>query len=116
WFESLAARLRDSDEPLDVARAFRDLRVALAHGTIVAAVALALARFASRRRALAGVLATAFLVIDLCVANAYHVVSVPQSAFEGTPLALEKIREAERADPSPGPFRVQHVGHWWPGS
>src|SRR3712207_7170520 len=37
-----------------------------------------------------------------------------QAAFEATPRALEVIREAERADPAPGPFRIQRVGQWWP--
>jgi hypothetical protein len=113
-FDRLAESLRSSDEPLDVARALADLRVALGHGAVVGAAALGLCGLAARRPVLAGVLAVAGLTLDLAAANAYHVVTVPQSAFEGTPRALEQIREAERANPSPGPFRIQRVGRWWP--
>ncbi len=56
------------------------------------------------------------LIVDLSIANAYHVVTVPQDAFEGTPKALEVIRAAEKANPSDGPFRIQRVGQWWPTS
>jgi hypothetical protein len=115
-FDGLAGRLRSSDEPLDVARAIDDIRDALGHGALVAAIALGLARFATRRPAFAGSFAIALMCLDLGLANAYHVVTVPQSAFEGTPRALELIREAERASPAPGPFRVQRVGRWWPVS
>jgi hypothetical protein len=114
WFEGLAKTLRSSDEPLDVARALADIRAALGHGAVVAAFSLGLAGLAARRPALAGVIAVGGLALDLCLANAYHVVTVPQSAFEGTPRALEVIREAEREKPAPGPFRVQRVGRWWP--
>lgn len=114
WFDGLAETLRSSDEPLDVVRALAEIRAALGHGAAVAAVALGLAVLAARRPTLAGAIAVGGLVLDLCLANAGHVVTVPQAAFEGTPRALEVIREAERADPSPGPFRVQRVGRWWP--
>ncbi|MBX6312667.1 MAG: YfhO family protein [Isosphaeraceae bacterium] len=114
WFDGLAEVLQSSDEPLDVVRALADLRAALGHGAVAAAVALGLAVLAARRPARAGVVAIGMLVLDLCLANAYHVVTVPQAAFEGTPRALEVIRDAERANPSPGPFRVQRVGRWWP--
>ncbi|HEX8199156.1 MAG TPA: YfhO family protein, partial [Isosphaeraceae bacterium] len=113
-FDRLAETLRTTDEPLDVARAIADLRAGLAHGTVVAAGALGLVVLAARRPAPAGAIAVGGLMLDLCLANAGHVVTVPQAAFEGTPRALEAIRDAERADPSPGPFRVQRVGRWWP--
>ncbi|WP_435018172.1 hypothetical protein TA3x_000118 [Tundrisphaera sp. TA3] len=114
WFDALALRLRASDEPLDAARAIADIRSALVHGVAVAAFALGVATLAARRPRLAGAVAVLGLGCDLVMANAHHVITVPQSAFEGTPRALELIREAERADPSPGPFRVQRVGRWWP--
>ena len=116
WFDRLGETLHSSDEPLDVPGALGDIRKALGHGAAVAAAALGLAVLAPRRPGLAGVMAVVGLTLDLVLANAYHVVTVPQSAFEGTPRALEVIREAERANPSPGPFRVQRVGRWWPAS
>jgi hypothetical protein len=114
WFDGPAATLRSTDEPLDVARALADLRAAIGHGAVVAAVALGLAVLAARRPTTAGLIAVAGLMLDLGLSNAYHVVTAPQSAFEGTPRALELIREAERANPSPGRFRIQRVGRWWP--
>lgn len=114
WFDRLGEALRLSDEPLDVARAVADLRAAIVHGALVAAFASALAVLAARRPGPAGVVAVVGLTLDLVLANAYHVVTVPQSAFEGTPRALEVIEKAEQANPSPGPYRVQRVGRWWP--
>ena len=114
WFDGLAQRLGSSDEPLDVVRALADIRGALGHGAVAGAVALGIACLASRRPATAEVIAVAALALDLTYANTYHVVTVPQSLFEETPRALEIIREAERANPAPGPFRVQRVGRWWP--
>ncbi len=52
--------------------------------------------------------------LDLGAANSRHVVTVPQSAFEGTPRVWKVIEEAEKADPAPGPFRVQRLSIWWP--
>jgi hypothetical protein len=114
WFDVLAETLRSSDEPLDVARAMAELRAGIAHGAIVLALALGIVWLAPRRPALAGWVAALGLALDLGIANAYHVLTVPQSAFEGESLALEVIRQAEAANPSPGPYRVQRVGRWWP--
>jgi hypothetical protein len=113
-FEGLSARLRGSDEPLDVARAVADIRTALVHGAVAAAAALSLAVLARRRPLPAGLAAVAVLTLDLVLANAYHVVTVPQAIFEEPPRALELILAAERASPAPGPYRVQRVGRWWP--
>lgn len=114
WFNALADGLRKSDEPLDVARAVWDLRAGITHGIVAGVVVCGLIFLARRRPGPAGALAVSALMLDLVWANAYHVVTVPQSAFEGTPRALEVIREAERANPSPGPFRVGRIGGWWP--
>jgi hypothetical protein len=54
------------------------------------------------------------LTLDLGAASSCRVVTVPQSAFEGPPRVWKLIEEAERADPSPGPFRVQRLSIWWP--
>lgn len=115
-FNRLADTLRHSDEPLDTARAVLDLRLGLARGALAAAVSIGLLTLAARRPRLAGSLAVLTLWVDLGLSGTLHVVTVPQSAFEGAPRALELIRAAERAGPSPGPFRVQHVGRWWPSS
>lgn len=113
-FERLAATRVNSDEPIDVERALADLRTALLHGVVVFGVVFGVLRQAERRPAPAGVSAVIVLVADLCVANAYHVVSVPQAAFEGVPRALAMIQEAEASSPASGPYRVARVGRWWP--
>ncbi|WP_165066220.1 YfhO family protein [Paludisphaera rhizosphaerae] len=115
-FNALADSLRNSDEPLNVARAVWDLRAGITHGVVAGVVVCGLILLARRRPRLAGGLAVSVLMLDLVWANAYHVVTVPQDAFEGTPKALEVIREAEQANPSPGPFRVGRIGAWWPSN
>ena len=116
WFDGLARSLRASDEPLDVARAIHDLRAGIVHGSVALALVLVVLMLAPRRPRLAGAMAIVGLSLDLIAANAYHVVHVPQSVFEETSRALEIIRDAERANPAPGPFRVQRVGRWWPNA
>jgi hypothetical protein len=114
WFDGLAETLKSSDEPLDVGRALAEIRAALWHGAVAAAFALAVTWLVPQRLGWARVLAVAGLMLDILLANAPRVVTAPQSAFEGTPRALELIREAERANPASGPFRIQRVGGWWP--
>ena len=113
-FEWLAATRANSDEPVDVERALADLRAALLHGVVVFGICDRVIRHAARRPAFLGVVAVIVLMVDLCVANAYHVVSVPQAAFEGTPRALAIIAAAEKEQPAAGPYRVERVGRWWP--
>ncbi len=100
--------------PLDVNGAIVDLRIAIGLGVFNSVVAWVLAAMASRRSGLAASIAVGVLACDLGLANARHVLSVPQSTFEGTPRILRIIQDAERADPSPGPFRFQRIGNWWP--
>ncbi len=54
------------------------------------------------------------MTADLALANARLVWTVPQAAFEAPPEAARLIEEAERADPSPGPFRVHRLPDWFP--
>jgi hypothetical protein len=62
----------------------------------------------------AGLAAVAMLTIDLAVANAPLVITVPQADFDREPAVVRAIRDAERAGPSPGPFRVQRLPSWVP--
>ena len=114
WLGEVAGVLRSINGPLDVEGAIADLRAALAHGGLTLAAALIIVISAPRRPALAGAFAVVALSIDLGLANARHAATVPQSTFEGTPRILKAIREAEKADPSPGPFRVERLGSWTP--
>jgi hypothetical protein len=101
--------------PRDPVGAFRELCAGLGQGTAVQVSALVLVWFVARgpqqRRAAAiGVLLVS--TADLALANAPHVLTVPQALFEETPRAVELIAEAERRDPSPGPFRVHRMPYW----
>jgi hypothetical protein len=100
--------------PLDAAGSANVLLRALAHGTVVLLIALAIALTARRRPRLAGSLALIVLTADLAVANSELVLSLPQAVFETEPRVLTVIKEAERANPSPGPFRVHRMPVWNP--
>jgi hypothetical protein len=100
--------------PADVAAAWAETQRALAHGAVAFAALLALARWAPRRPRLMGTLALVVVTADLAAANARLVWTAPQAVFEGPAEAARRIEEAERADPSPGPFRVHRMPAWAP--
>jgi hypothetical protein len=100
--------------PFDAAGALGDLRAALAHGSAAVGLAMALAVWAPRAPKAAGVVALLGLTADLALANARHIRTVPQSEFETRPRVLSVIEAAERAEPSPGPFRVYRMTPWSP--
>ncbi len=112
WFGSLA--IPSLFGPLDPGRAIADLLAALGQGGAVLAASAALIALAGRRPGLAGPLAVAALAVDLALANAPIVRAVPQADFEATPKALRLIAEAEKLDPSPGPYRVHRQPEWGP--
>jgi hypothetical protein len=100
--------------PLDVPGAVFDTQMALIHGALVLGASAGLIVLARRRAELAGSLAVVLLAVDLAVANAPLIKTVPQSDLEGTPRVLQIIAEAERADPSPGPYRIHRMPIWSP--
>jgi hypothetical protein len=102
--------------PLDVPGALADLRRGLIQGALALALAFALAASAARRPRLAGLVALAGLAADLAVADRPLIMTVPQAAYEGTPRIQAVIEGAERANPSPGPFRVYRLTPWSPVS
>lgn len=63
---------------------------------------------------LAGLLAVLLLAVDLALANSDLIQTVPQSDFEFTPKVLKLIDEAEKLNPSPGPFRIHRMPIWNP--
>ena len=100
-----------------MARAIEEAAAALAHGVVVQAAWWGLLVLAPRRPRLGAAGGGGVAAGETwCLANAGHVVLVPQEAFEGVPKALEVIERAERESPSEGPYRVQRVGAWWPAS
>jgi hypothetical protein len=86
----------------------------LGHALFVLPVGLVLIRLASRRPHLAGAAALVLLTVDLAVANSRFVLTVAQPSFDTPSDALRVIAEAERNDPSPGPFRIHRPVRWYP--
>ena len=54
------------------------------------------------------------MTVDLGLANAPLIKTVPQADFEETPKVLRLIAEAEKRDPSPGPYRIHRMPIWNP--
>lgn len=100
--------------PLDARGAVSEMQFGLAQGAAVLAFALFVAFRGHRRAGLAGTAALLVLTLDLGFANARYVLTVPQALFEGTPRVLSLIEEAEKSDPSSGPFRIHRMPIWNP--
>jgi hypothetical protein len=100
--------------PFDAAGGYRETLRALGQGTVVMAGAAVVIGLARRLPVAAGVAAIGLLAVDLGLAGRDLVMTVPQSIFEGEPEALRVIREAERDDPSPGPYRIHRMPLWEP--
>jgi hypothetical protein len=100
--------------PIDLPASLAWTWRALIHGAVLFAAGLGLATLAPRRPRLAGMLALVVMTLDLGVANARLIWTVPQATFEGTPRIARLIDDAEKADPSPGPFRIHRMPLWYP--
>jgi hypothetical protein len=100
--------------PLDAVGAVNQALWALVQGGTVYAAGTALASWAVRRPSLAGAGALVLVMTDLALAGYRIVWTVPQDVLETTPLVARLIDRAEKADPSPGPFRIHRVEQWHP--
>ena len=100
--------------PLDAPAAVGEWLRGTGHGAITLTLSLIVLAGSVRRAGLAGMAAITLLVVDLAVANAHLVIAIPQVDFEKESAVLRAIREAERADPSPGPFRIHRLPSWVP--
>ena len=65
---------------------------------------------------LASSCALLLVTADLALANGGLIWTVPQADFEAPPEAAVQIAAAERALPSPGPFRIHRMANWLPPS
>ena len=102
--------------PPDVAAAWAETRRSLAHGTFLYTAGFILS-LASRRLNGKAWLGPALLVvttIDLATAGARLIWTAPQALFDAPSEVARQIAEAERADPSPGPFRIHRLSSWVP--
>ncbi len=101
--------------PLDAPGAAGAVVRGLGHGAVALSASLAiLIGSMGRRRAAATAMAMALVTADLAVAHAPLIIAIPQADFEREPEVLEAIRAAERAEPGPGPFRIQRLPSWVP--
>ena len=100
--------------PLDIPGALRATRRSLIHGAIVLALGLGLTNLAPRWPRRAGAAALVALVLDLGVANAGMIWSVPQALYDAPSQVARLIAVQEQQDPSPGPFRIHRQPHWMP--
>jgi hypothetical protein len=105
---------RSSFGPNDFDGALVDLKGALVHGAIVQAIGFVVAVWAWRRAGLAGAVVLLVVTIDLAVANARNVLTVPQHLFDTKPRVIELIEAAERDNPARGPFRIHRMPIWEP--
>ena len=114
-----AAQFSSAFGPFDAEGAFGELARALAHGSVVFAIALALAVWGRRRPATAGAIALVVMSADLAAANARYVLTVPQALFDATPRVVAIIEAAEReaagrGEAMPRPFRIHRMPLWAP--
>ena len=102
--------------PFDPSGALSATRDGLTHGILALVATLAvilLARFRPRSACVAALLV---LTVDLALGNGRFVHTVPQSLVDlkNVPEALERIAQAERDDPSAGPYRIHRMPIWEP--
>jgi Bacterial membrane protein YfhO len=112
WFEG--SKQMTLFGPLDPAATMLDIQLALIQGFLALATAVGLLILARRRLELAGALAVVLLSVDLAAVNSVYIKTAPQSDFERVPKVARLIAEAERLDPSPGPYRVHRMPVWNP--
>ena len=98
----------------DAPGAVLDSEIALLQAAFVLAATAGLLVLAHRRAELAGTLAVLLLTVNLGLVNPALVKTVPQSEFEKIPRVVQLIAEAEKLDPSPGPYRVHRMPIWNP--
>ena len=102
--------------PLDPVAGYRAIIRSLGQAAIVFGLGLLLTLLVRDRPALAGALAMILMTADLAAANSRYILTVPQSLYDTRPEAVKAIEDAERADRSPGPFRIHRVRGWHPRS
>ena len=100
--------------PFNAKSGFAAIERALFQSTIVVSVGLAVVKLVRTHARLAGACVLVVAAVDLTVANARYVLTVPQAVMDERPAALKVIDAAERANPTSGPFRVHRMARWGP--
>jgi hypothetical protein len=114
WNAAPLAKGRSPWGPFDARGALWDLQVALGHGTLLFVLGIVVLRLATHRPAAASAAILVLVTGDLLVANAGLVKTIPASELHGTPETLRIIQDAERANPSSGPYRIHRMPLWSP--
>jgi hypothetical protein len=110
----IAARASATTGPFVSAAAFAQSAQSCVHALAGFGCAVALILLGRMRPRLVGVLAVGVLAIDLAIAQAPLIWTVPQVLFDTPPQAVQAIAEAERREPTGGPFRVHRPTVWHP--
>ena len=100
--------------PLKVTGALADVSRSLVHAAVMMCACLLLFRWARRSPQFAGVAAVGLLTLDLALANAHLIHTVPQRVFDARPRALDVIERAETREPARGPYRIHRMPNWAP--
>jgi hypothetical protein len=100
--------------PVDPRQALSTTVSGLIQGGVLFTLAFGLAVRVQRCPRLAGAGALVLTALDLGIANAPLVWTVPQAEFDRPSRSADGIASAERKDPSPGPFRVHRVEMLFP--
>ncbi len=108
------SHLQSGFGPLDIEGSYRVLRGAFTQGVVVFGVGMLLTWRGARWPGLSGILVLLVMSFDLGCANARHVITVPQALFETEPKVIKLLAEAERKDPTGGPYRVHRMPLWDP--
>jgi hypothetical protein len=112
WFGG--ARIVSIFGPFEADRAYAAIVKSLGHAGLVYGFGLVLLILVRSFPRTAGVLLLILATIDLAAANTRYVLTVPQSLLESKSTVLQKIEEAERDRPAPGPFRIHRMPLWNP--
>jgi hypothetical protein len=102
--------------PFDPQGVWADMLRSSAHAAIASALALALIIRAGRRPLLAGSAAILILAVDLSVANAGLIFTLPQADFDRQSGASRILREAEGPRRPGGRPRIFRMGGWAPSA
>jgi hypothetical protein len=100
--------------PFDAAGTMHDVQLCLIQQTVIFGACAIVMAYATRRTAAIKAAAVALLTADLIFASAWLVRTVPVEEFHVVPELLRRIQEAEKANPSDGPYRVHRMPLWDP--
>jgi hypothetical protein len=112
-FSRLAELGRSAFGPFDVVGTLGGIRSAVMHGTVASVAVLFALTSVFRCKSICISYLIILISIDLILANRDSIIAVPQEVFDSNPKVLKIIEEAERSNPSKGPFRVHRMS-WSP--